>query len=411
MEYTTCQFNDSYFPIMDGVGMTAHNYAHWLQENNVKSILAAPKVKNYKDDVDYKVYRFKSVQLPGMKPYRVGIPMVDVKFKKKIKQINFDLLHAHCPFVSGQFALKLAKKKNIPFVTTFHSKYRDDFKKIINNEYFINYMIKTILNFYNEADFVWVPNKATGNTLKEYGFKGALEIMPNGTDMEAPGKNKFQNYRKEGLKMIEADDTEFVMLFVGQHRWEKNVKLILEALKTLHNNKVKFKMIFVGEGYAAKEMKKLAKEFNLKDKVKFLGVITDRTELKKVYAASDLFVFPSIYDNSPLVMQEAAAFKIPSIVVAGSSSAENIIDGENGFTIENDRDSLVQKIAALIKDKQTIKKAGEGAINSIYHPWESIVKDVKERYVEIIKDHQYSNRDFNSIYHTPIHNRKKLILN
>ncbi|MGB4969376.1 MAG: glycosyltransferase, partial [Saprospiraceae bacterium] len=164
MEYTTCQFNDSYFPIMDGVGMTAHNYAHWLQENNVKSILAAPKVKNYKDDVDYKVYRFKSVQLPGMKPYRVGIPMVDVKFKKKIKQINFDLLHAHCPFVSGQFALKLAKKKNIPFVTTFHSKYRDDFKKIINNEYFINYMIKTILNFYNEADFVWVPNKATGNT-------------------------------------------------------------------------------------------------------------------------------------------------------------------------------------------------------------------------------------------------------
>ncbi|MGB4968273.1 MAG: glycosyltransferase, partial [Saprospiraceae bacterium] len=221
----------------------------------------------------------------------------------------------------------------------------------------------------------------------------------------------FQNYRKEGLKMIEADDTEFVMLFVGQHRWEKNVKLILEALKKLHNNKVKFKMIFVGEGYAAKEMKKLAKEFNLKDKVKFLGVITDRTELKKVYAASDLFVFPSIYDNSPLVMQEAAAFKIPSIVVAGSSSAENIIDGENGFTIENDKDSLVQKIAALIKDKQTIKKAGEGAINSIYHPWESIVKDVKERYVEIIKDHQYSNRDFNSIYHTPIHNRKKLILN
>lgn len=110
-------------------------------------------------------------------------------------------------------------------------------------------------------------------------------------------------------------------------------------------------------------------------------------------------------------MQEAAAFKIPSIVVAGSSSAENIIDGENGFTIENDRDSLVQKIAALIKDKQTIKKAEEGAINSIYHPWESIVKDVKERYVEIIKDHQYSNRDFNSIYHTPIHNRKKLILN
>lgn len=69
--------------------------------------------------MDYKVYRFKSVQLPGMKPYRVGIPMVDVKFKKKIKQINFDLLHAHCPFVSGQFALKLAKKKTSPLLLPF----------------------------------------------------------------------------------------------------------------------------------------------------------------------------------------------------------------------------------------------------------------------------------------------------
>jgi len=33
--------------------------------------------------------------------------------------------------------------------------------------------------------------------------------------------------------MIHADDDDFVLLFVGQHRWEKNVKTILEALKIL----------------------------------------------------------------------------------------------------------------------------------------------------------------------------------
>ena len=64
MKITTCQFNDSYFPIMDGVGMTAHNYAFWLNEKYGKTILVAPKVKGYEDDAAYKVYRFQSVLLP-----------------------------------------------------------------------------------------------------------------------------------------------------------------------------------------------------------------------------------------------------------------------------------------------------------------------------------------------------------
>ena len=391
MKITTCQFSDSYFPIMDGVGMTGHDYAYWLNEKYGKSVLVAPKVKDFKDRADYKVYRFKSILLPGMNPYRVGLPMIDVKFKKKIKKINLDLLHAHCPFISGQLAQKLARKLNVPLVTTFHTKYRDDFKRVINNDLFIDFMMNLTLDFYNTADLVWVPNQATGVTLIDYGFTGSFEIMPNGTDMEIPEKTRLIRYRKKGLEMIDSDPNEFVMLFVGQHRWEKNIRLILEALKILHDGKKKFKMIFVGEGYAVKEMKKLVKQYHLKEAVRFLGVITNRNEIKNVYAASDLFIFPSIYDNSPLVMQEAAAFDIPSIVVKSSSSSEGIIDGVNGFIIENDTDSLVKKIMELIKNPEVIKRAGEGARKSIYHPWESIINDVYLRYVDIIKDHRQKN--------------------
>ncbi len=395
MEITTCQFNDSYFPIMDGVAMTAHNYAHWLNEHDVKSILIAPKVKNYVDEVDYKVYRFKSVQLPGMKPYRLGIPMADPKFKKKIKKIKFDLLHAHCPFVTGQIARRIARKQNIPLITTFHSKYREDFKKVLDNKFLINYMVNTIVEFYNAADVVWVPNKSTGNTLFEYGYKGSLEVMPNGTDLTIPDKNMYFKFRKKGLKIIDVEDSEFVMLFVGQHRWEKNVRLIIEALRILDVNKKKFKMVFVGEGYAAKDMKKLCNQYGLKDKVAFLGVITDREELKKIYAASNLFVFPSIYDNSPLVMQEAAAFSIPSIVVQGSSSAENIIDGENGFAIENDPVSLSSKISDLMKNRHAILQAGIGARTTIHNSWEGIVNTVHSKYHEILKAHRGNARHKN----------------
>ncbi len=388
MQIRTCQFNDSYFPIMDGVGITAHNYAGWLNEKYGKSMLVAPKVKGYEDTVDYKVHRFKSVMLPGMNPYRVGLPLIDIKFKKKLKKIKFDLLHAHCPFISGQVALKLASKLNIPLVTTFHTKYRDDFKKVINNDLFADFLVKLTLDFYNAADQVWVPNNATGLTLREYGYNGNYEVIPNGSDMLVPDKGQLMKYRKKGLEMIDAGDDEFVMLFVGQHRWEKNVRLIIDSMIMLKAAGKEFKMVFAGEGYAAHEMMQIVRQNNIRDQVVFLGVITDRLELQNVYAACDLLVFPSVYDNSPLVLQEAAAFDIPSVVVRGSSSAEGIRDGLNGFLVENEVTSLVKKISGLLENTDTVKKAGEGARKTIYHPWETIVDDVYLRYVDIIRRHQ-----------------------
>jgi 1,2-diacylglycerol 3-alpha-glucosyltransferase len=392
MKINACQFNDSYFPIMDGVGMTAHNYAYWMNVKQGKSSLVAPSVKDFKDRVDYKVIRFKSVLLPGMNPYRVGLPMVDFKFKKKLANNNFDILHAHCPFISGQLALKLAKKLEIPLVATFHTKYREDFKKAVSQDMFVDFLMNITMDFYNSADVVWVPNQATGETLKEYGFTGTYDVMPNGTDFEIPEKSKYLKYRRKGLEEIKADNNDFVLLFVGQHRWEKNVKTIIDSLKILKEKKESFKMVFAGEGYAAKEMKTMVRQYGLNENVLFTGVITERSTLKHLYACSDLFIFPSVYDNAPLVMREAAAFDVPSIVVKDTSSAEGIIDNINGFLIDNSPTALAEKIIALKSNTEAIKRAGEGAHKTIYRHWESIVDDVNNKYEEIIDKHNQKQK-------------------
>ena len=392
MKINSCQFNDSYFPIMDGVGMTAHNYASWLNAKYGRCSLVAPKVKDYRDNVDYKVIRFKSVLLPGMNPYRVGLPLIDFKFKKKMSSHQFDILHAHCPFISGQLALKMAKKMDVPLVATFHSKYREDFKKAVSNDLFVDFLMNLTIDFYQSVDYVWVPNRSTGDTLHDYGFTGKFEIMPNGTDMEIPEKNRYLKLRKKGLEEIGAEDKEFILLFVGQHRWEKNVKTILDSLKIIKDKGEKVKMVFVGEGYAEKDMKKLVRQYGMIDDVEFTGLITDRTKLMTIYACSDLFVFPSIYDNAPLVMREAAAFDVPSVVVRNSSSAEGVMDNVNGFLINNNAGSLAEKIIELKHNPSAIKKAGEGARKSIYRHWESIVDEVAIRYEEIIREHRQKKK-------------------
>jgi len=368
--------------------MTAHNYAYWMNLKHGESSLVAPSVKEYKDRVDYKVIRFKSVLLPGKNPYRVGLPMIDFTFKRKLSKNNFDILHAHCPFISGQLALKLAKKLDVPLVATFHTKYREDFKKALPGEIFVDFLMNMTMDFYNSVDVVWVPNRATGETLKEYGFTGEYEIMPNGTDFDIPEKNKYLKYRRKGLEEIKADNDDFVLLFVGQHRWEKNVKTILDSLKILKEKKESFKMVFAGEGYAAKEMKTIARHYGIADNVVFTGVITERSAMKQLYACADLFIFPSIYDNAPLVMREAAAFDVPSIVVRNTSSAEGVMENVNGFLINNSADALAEKIRELKANPAAIKRAGEGARKSIYRHWESIVDEVNIKYEEIIRRHK-----------------------
>jgi glycosyltransferase involved in cell wall biosynthesis len=376
---------------MDGVGMTAHNYALWMNMKHGKSSLVAPSVKDYKDRVDYKVIRFKSVLLPGMNPYRVGLPMIDFTFKRKLSKNNFDILHAHCPFISGQLAQKLSKKLNVPLVATFHTKYREDFRKALSGDIFVDFLMTMTMDFYNSAEVVWVPNRATGETLKEYGYTGEFDIMPNGTDFDIPEKSKYLKHRNKGLEMIKGNNDDFVLLFVGQLRWEKNIRTILDALRILKSKKESFKMVFAGEGYAAKEIKSLVRQYGLSEDVVLTGVVLERTTMKNLYACADLFIFPSVYDNAPLVMREAAAFDVPSIVVRNTSSAEGILEDVNGFLINNNPESLAEKIMKLKSNPESIKRAGEGARKTIYRHWESIVDEVNIKYEEIIRWHKLKN--------------------
>ena len=80
-------------------------------------------------------------------------------------------------------------------------------------------------------------------------------------------------------------------------------------------------MFFVGVGYAAEEMKALVSERGLDNRVPFVGSVTDRAKLTDYYAASDLFLFPSLYDNAPLVVREAAALHSPAVMAKGATAS------------------------------------------------------------------------------------------
>lgn len=374
-------FNDSYPPIMDGVAMTVYNYAYHLQQRDEKVLVVAPRVKGYVDSEPFEVLRFSSIPVPYRSPYRMGLPHLDRKFLRTLQgEYQFKILHAHNPFVSGNLARFIARKQQVPLVATFHSKFKEDFIRVVKCESIANVMIKRIIRFFEQADEVWIPQASVEPTIRAYGYKGKLEVVNNGTDLRPT--QPIELSKANAKKTLGIENEKPVFLFVGQHIWEKNTRLIIEALALL--SQLDFQMYFVGTGYAMQDMQRMTIEKGLSSKVHFVGNISERNKLKTYYEAADLFLFPSLYDNAPLVVREAAALHTPSIVVANSTTAEIITDGDNGYLIENNAQALSDKIMKLTIDPTSIRNVGKNAATSIAFSWEKITEEVLDRYERLI---------------------------
>ena len=373
---------DAYYPTIDGGCTVAKCYAEIINQKLGEAVVITPKNPNAQDyRFDYPIYRYKSLFTFG-EGYPVGWPFKEV-FANDVINMNLDILHSHCPIATSYFFRRINRKKRIPTVLTYHTKYEYDYESRLK----YNPAIKSraygmTLNNIKAADEVWVTSDGTSESLRKIGYEGDYIVMPNGCDLpkaEISENEKMSIRRKHGIP----NDVP-IMLFVGRLMWYKNIRMILDACKLLKNDNQDFRMIILGIGPDEGSIKKYARKLALDDKVIFTGQIKDRRDIQIYYGAADLLVFPSMFDTNGLVVREAAASSTPSILVKDSCAAEGIIDGETGFICLETPHSLYRKISDIIGNKPLLERVGLNAQNDIYISWEDSIKNAFERYQIVI---------------------------
>lgn len=376
-------FNDNFPPILDGVALTAQNYAFWLHEkgHDVRVITDyAPNMREVIENAKYPIDRIPSIPVPFRAPYRYGLPYMSPSFIRRLRKTDFELVHAHCPFVTGDLAYSVAQRQHIPMVATFHSKYRQDFEHNVPSKCVVDWMVRHIMKFFHKADEVWIPQAAVEPTLREYGFKGHVEVVENGNDFYTPVE-QIEAMRTEMRAELGMMPNEVMLLFVGQHIWEKNIGFILDALALIKDKP--FHLFMVGTGYAVRDIRTKIGELGLEHRVTMLGNIHDRERLKRIDAAADLFLFPSLYDNAPLVVREAAAMHTPALMLQEATAAEVIQTDVNGFLTPNDLQAYADRIVYLMAHPNLLQKAGDRASVTIARSWENVIDEVILRYRDI----------------------------
>ena len=371
------EFVDTYPPFLDGVGRVTLSYCQTLASLGHIAYYIAPDAPRWKEEYDFPVMLQRSMPFPG-EQYRIGLPGSDIRYRRQLARVPFDIVHAQSPFTAGEEALRVAKKLNVPLVATFHSKYRQDIYDKTHSEVIAKAAVQLIVHFYHRCDAVWTVNNATADVLRSYGYKGAVTIMENGTNTEPVNPGALERMRGR-LK----PDGRPMLLFVGQHNYKKNLHGVLGACAILKRTGFPFRLVTAGDGPDAAAIRQEAAELGIAEDCTFLGFVSDRDELMAVYSLSDLLVFPSVYDNAPMVLREAAVMKTPGLLVRGSCAAEGIRDGENGFF---SRDESAEAIAETIRRAIPLTgPVGERASQTIPVAWKDIMKTVVTEYERLIE--------------------------
>ncbi len=206
-----------------------------------------------------------------------------------------------------------------------------------------------------------------------------IVVIYNGVDTLRFNPGIKEKYRKTLRERYSINKEELVLLFVSNNFKLKRLQLVLEALLLLKNNKIR---LFVIGTDNHTRYQRWAINSGIADQVLFLG---PKRNIEKYYAASDIFVLPTLYDAFANVCLEAMACGLPVITTDFNGVADLILDSENGYIIKTQKaDELAARIKALEDESDRVRMGAAAAAEAASFTMEKHMSEVLKLYDRVI---------------------------
>jgi glycosyltransferase involved in cell wall biosynthesis len=194
--------------------------------------------------------------------------------------------------------------------------------------------------------------------------------------------NDYKNDKsREMLRSRYSINSNNVILFVGRLVEVKGCEYLLKGFKDVLARRKDVELIIVGNGPLEAELKAMARELHIDDRVRFEGFVEHRKVID-YYSLSDIVVFTSILDSHgfneglPLVLLETMATGKPIIATDIAGAREVIKDGWNGVLVaQKDPGQIARNILKLLNDRTLKAKFSENALRTAAgYDWDVIAK-------------------------------------
>ena len=183
-----------------------------------------------------------------------------------------------------------------------------------------------------------------------------------------------------------------MLLFVGRLTWVKSVRNLLQAMPLVLKEYPNTKLVILGKGEEQVDIQETADRMNIKDNIIYRFDFVSEKERILHYAASDVCVFPSIYEPFGIVSLEAMAMEKPVVVGAHGvvGFKEQVVNGgpdRNGVHINGeDPADIAWGIKEMLRDPEKTKNWGENGRRRVleYFTWRKVAEETLKIYESLL---------------------------
>jgi 1,2-diacylglycerol 3-alpha-glucosyltransferase len=333
-------FTECYRPIVNGIVASIDAARVGLRAAGAEVTTIAPSFPNTRDERDEEIVRLPSLPLPTSTGYRLCLPYVRARDRERMR--NFAIVHAHSPFITGWMAAQYARRHNVPFVFTYHTRLEAyaHYVPIASPQVRERAAIALTRRYANAADLVLVPTLAMQAQLEAFGVRARIVVVPSAIDVA-----RFAHGRRVAAvrERLGAQGDAPLVLAVARLGREKNLELAIAALADRAG--AGLRLAIVGEGAHRAALEALARSAGVADRIRFAGALPP-ADLPDVYASADAFVFPSTTETQGLVLAEALAAGLQ--VVAVDVPASHDVLGGAGVLVPAEAGRLAAALAVAV---------------------------------------------------------------
>ncbi|MEO1655120.1 MAG: glycosyltransferase family 4 protein, partial [Bacteroidota bacterium] len=311
------------------------------------------------------------------------------KARKLHKEVNFDMVH-HITLASPQMGSGMWRL-NIPFVygplgggqfapeafkKYFHGYWKQETRRAMVSNLLMKYNPNT-RKALKAADVVLVTNPETHNFLKSE-VKHKLEYF---LDTSLP-----EDFFAESMPQRPARK-EIKLLWVGRIYARKGLPLVLEGLSKVDPS-IAYKLTIVGDGPMGAMVPGWIKEFDLEDKVDWIGRIP-WNEVKKAYLEHDVFIFCSLRESFGSQLLESMAYGLP-IITLNHQGAGYFVPDEASIKVsvespEQSAQEIAAAVALLSKDPDKRYQMGQVGFDFAREQvWSKKTRHLGEKYDRLL---------------------------
>jgi N-acetyl-alpha-D-glucosaminyl L-malate synthase BshA len=269
--------------------------------------------------------RFHEVNVtpyPLFDPYPPYTLALATKMAEVAAYEKLDILHVHYAIphaISAYLAKQILAPREIKVVTTLHG---TDITLVGRDA---SYLPITKFGIEVSDGVTAVSHWLKDETIRNFDTTKEIEVIPNFVDPA-----RFRRNGKGICNALSMGGTRPVVCHISNFRPVKRIMDVMEVFLRI-SAKIDARLVMVGDGPERSRAEAFCRDHRLRDKVSFLGNVTN---LEEIVAGSDLFLLPSETESFGMAALEALASEVPVIATRAGGLPELVKDGEVGYLLE-----------------------------------------------------------------------------